>query len=291
MSSLTLPLIAILVITILLILANIFFQLPEEPPPAVSMATVEADSTAELESLFDQLGYRWPPDGPVPALALERMPPGMDELAIPRKKQLFFRAILPLVLAENRRIRQQREFVQRASDYAGLSGTERRRLQGLAEEYEVSGDLSDPEVHELLLRRVDSIPPALVLAQAAIESAWGASRFAREANNLFGIWTWDASRGILPRKREKDKKHLIRTYPNLRAAVQAYMSTLNTGHAYTGFRRERQAMRDRGQDLDALSLAGQLEKYSQRGADYVAEVRRIISGNSLTLANRLQLAG
>ena len=46
------------------------------------------------------------------------------------------------------------------------------------------------------------IPNSIVLAQAAIESGWGSSRFAQEYNALFGEYTYDNSKGVVPLERE-----------------------------------------------------------------------------------------
>jgi len=52
------------------------------------------------------------------------------------------------------------------------------------------------EVFAELLMRVDVIPPSLAMAQAADESGWGTSRFARQGNALFGQWSW--GKGLKP---------------------------------------------------------------------------------------------
>ena len=65
------------------------------------------------------------------------------------------------------------------------------------------------------------IVPAVVAAQAALESAWGMSELAREANNLFGVKagkSWDGPTYTLP-TREFDPEHGWWTVP---AAFRAY---------------------------------------------------------------------
>ena len=81
-------------------------------------------------------------------------------------------------------------------------------------------DVHDPgAIIEALLQRVDVIPAGLALAQAANESAWGKSRFAREGNNLFGTWTYDTDNGIKPERRAAGKTHLVRNYDSLEASA------------------------------------------------------------------------
>lgn len=289
------PFAAILAITALLALMLVLQQPEATPAPPVQrppLASVSAGSAGKLENLFAEHDYRWPPRDPVPRLGLQQMPPDMGELNVEKKKKLFFRSVLPLILAENRRIHRQRDFVQQAlSHYDSLDADARRSLQAIAEEYRVTGDLAQPDVRHRLLRRVDVVPPALALAQAAIESAWGDSRFTVEANSLFGVWTWKKSKGVVPEKRPPDAKHLVHAYPDLQASVRDYMHNLNSGHAYRLFRLKRQAMRADGRPLGAMALAGTLLRYSQRGYDYVVELRQIMLGNDLTRLDRLRLEG
>jgi Bax protein len=275
------------ILVIMAILAALILDLrrPPPPPPAgpLPLAAVNAGDAVELENIYDEHDYHWPPDAPVPRLALQQMPPDMGKLAVARKKKLFFRSVLPLVLAENRRIRHQRDFVRQALDhYDSLTAGERRRLEAIAGEYKVEGDPARSSVRARLLRRVDFVPPALALAQAAIESAWGDSRFTVEANSLFGIWTWEESRGVVPENRRPGANHLVHAYPDLQASVRDYMHNLNTGHAYRLFRLKRREMRLNGGPLNAMALAGTLLRYSERGFNYVAEIRQIILGNDLT---------
>lgn len=289
-------LLAILAIVLLTILVLVLRQHAPSPPPAGPAAppplkSFNADSAFTLENLFNANGYQWPPDGVVPPLALQRMPPDMGELDVDRKKTLFLRSVLPLVLAENRRISRQREFLEHALKVSGpLDDHDRGRLERIAAEYKVEGDPGTPAARQQLLRRVDTVPLALALAQAADESAWGDSRFTVQNNSLFGVWTWDEDQGVVPQQRKEGEKHLVRTYSSLRDSVRHYMHNLNVGFAYRAFRAKREALRLEGKPLDPMVLAGQLDRYSQRGDAYIAEVRRIILLNGLNRLGPLQLA-
>jgi len=135
------------------------------------------------------------------------------------------------------------------------------------------------------------VPPALALAQAATESAWGDSRFTVEANSLFGVWTWNKSHGAVPSRRDPDANHLVHTYPDLRASVRDYMHNLNAGYAYSDFRKKRAAMHSRDEPLDPLKLANTLNRYSERGHAYVTEIRHIMLSNNLIHLFPIQLEG
>ncbi len=248
-----------------------------------TLQPLNATSAAELEELFDRLGYRWPPGDQVPAIALQRLPP--DFATIPSstdRKHLFLRVLLPIVLAENRRLREQRQLVQLLLDNPPLAGGRLAKwLAETARNYRVSGDLGEAENRVELLKRLDEIPTALVLAQAALESGWGTSRFALEGNSLFGQWTYKKTGGLTPENRDEDATHSVKAFPNLQASVRAYLHNLNIGHAYQDLRETRARLRAAGRPLDPLELAAHLQRYSQRGQAYVREVQRMITSRDL----------
>lgn len=261
------------------------------PAANVPLTNVHASTVPALETFFAHHAYSWPPAAAVPRLAVMALPDGLQVLPSEEKKALFFRALLPLILAENTRLRIRRDFIitqfaQAAIDFATPEG---RMLLQLAARYEINGDLNKPQARERLLRRVDEIPPSLILAQAAHESGWGTSRFAQQANNLFGVWTWDPEAGLAPRQRATDASHYVRIYPDLRSSVRGYLYNLNVGHAYLELRRQRARQRAAGQPLDSLQLAENLHSYSIRGTAYVEDIRILISSNQLQALDTLQL--
>ncbi len=268
------------------------YHAPAKSAPAiiasVQLIPIKPPSAAALENIFSSEDYSWPPQDTVPPYAIENLPYGLDTLDKEEKKTVFFRTLLPIVLAENLRIWNQRVFLlqqfgQGALDPQSDAGQE---VVAIASRYRVTGDLNDPTVRETLLNRVDIVPVALVLAQAAQESGWGTSRFALEGNNLFGIWTWDQNQGSVPVDRPSDANHLVRVYPNIQTSVRAYLHNINIGFAYVDFRNLRAQMRAAGKPLDAFQLAGALNRYSITGDVYIASIRAMIRGNDLSgLAN------
>lgn len=248
-----------------------------------ALQPIATASAVRLATLFDAIDYAWPPTQRVPAIAVEHFPADMAALPVDTKKKVFLKTVLPLVLAENAHIRKQRQFIlaQFAAGHtrAGTAGYD--RLQRLAAHYRIDKPLDDPQVRAGLLRRVDTLPPPLVLAQAAKESGWGTSYFAREANNLFGMWTWNADAGIAPRGLNGDAEHYVRVFGTLRDSVRAYLYTINVGRAYKKLRAIRAEMRAAAGTPRALKLAGTLENYSAHGKRYNAAVRAIIAQNGL----------
>jgi Bax protein len=265
---------------------------PPAPPAPMTLTEVSVPSADLLEVWFDEQRYAWPPTEGVPTIELNELPADIDALSVERRKALFFRALLPLVLAENRLLAEQRAWLTREFARGRLDPDSDawRQASDLAWRHRVEGDVNDARTRELLLRRVDEVPVSLVLAQAANESGWGTSRFAREANNLFGVWTWDRNAGVVPARRRADARHLVRDYPDLRSSVRGYMRNINVGHAYAEFRRLRAQLRAAGLPLDPIHLAGGLTRYSARGDAYVAEIRALIARNELTRLDGVRLA-
>lgn len=260
-------------------------------PDTVPLHNLQADNSEKLASLFAQHNYTWPPSEQIPALAVVKLPPDLASISIPQKKALFFRALLPLVLAENRVIREQRQWLTALNVKSGqVTSVERERLLQLAEEYGLSDKIDRAALTQELLKRVDELPPALVLAQAANESGWGTSRFALEANNLFGEWTFKPEHGVAPRIRREGSRHYIRRFHDLRHSVRSYLNNINSSRAYRTLRAMRAAMRTRGEPLDALALASGLHHYSVRGEAYINEIRTMITSNRLNELGPLRLA-
>jgi len=83
---------------------------------------------------------------------------------------------------------------------------------------------------------VDTIPPSLALAQAANESAWGTSRFARQAHNYYGQWCFEKGCGIVPDRRDANKSHEVAAFDSPRESVARYLHNLNSNSAYKSLR-------------------------------------------------------
>ncbi len=245
----------------------------------------------QLEYIFDKMDYSWPPQQ-VPEMAISRLPGDLAKLEAGRRKALFLRTLLPLVLAENWRLRNERRWLEGVMAHQGQHGKSvYQHLQHLAWEYGLEAQADKPEgLMAKLYDRVDELPVGLVLAQAANESGWGTSRFSREANNLFGEWTYKAEEGLLPRRRAKGARHYVRRFADLYGSVRSYMNTINRGQVYAPLRKLRARMRREGRDLDSLLLANGLKRYSERGKAYVAAIQSLIRSNRLDALNQSVLA-
>ena len=132
-----------------------------------------------------------------------------------------------------------------------------------------------------LRRRVDVVPASLALAQGAEESGWGTSRFARLGNAVFGQRTFQKGDGLVPLRREQGQRHEVKSFNNLYRSVRAYVWNLNTHAAYEKFREKRASFRFRGLPPDGYELTETLDRYSERGENYIQTIRTIIQLNRL----------
>ena len=242
---------------------------------------------ARFESIGYDLDQVRRAASPVPRFYLDALPRDLADMSpISAKKRLFFQAVLPIVLQVNEEITVDRWRLKRLADRFTradtpspadtLSSADREWLVTMAELYGTDSF----DVQELL-NRMDVVPPSLALAQAAEESGWGTSRFARQGNALFGQYTYKSKAGILPARRDADRRHRVRSHDNLLAAVRAYVHNLNSHWAYDDFRHRRAELRRDGGQLDGDVLAGELRAYSERRGAYVESIRRIIRQNRL----------
>jgi len=192
-----------------------------------------------------------------------------------KKKELFIQIVLPLILAENQKILEDREKLFKILEKSFNSIGERVWLKRRFKEYKIE----DSDLAELKTR-MDIIPVSLAIAQAAIESGWGTSRFALEGNALFGQWTW-GKKGIEPKEKDANKKFKILNFQILRASVRAYKNNLNTNNGYKEFREARGLLRQNDEKISGLKLAKYLFRYAATGKEYTASLEKSIKINSL----------
>lgn|GEM_PF-403966 len=245
----------------------------------------QVGSVAALDAHFERIDYDLATvrdrGNNVPRLYLEKLPADIADVpSVATRKRIFIKSVLPVVLRVNEDIlaARQKLLEMRAILDSVLSLTDAQRdwLYQMAERYETS-----PYDWEALMERVDIVPPSLAIAQAAEESGWGTSRFAREGNALFGQYTYKASHGMLPEERASGRQHLVRAYSNLVEGARSYVHNLNYHRAYGEFRAARKWLRSHAKPINGHTLAGELIRYSERGAAYVETIRHIIRANNL----------
>lgn len=199
------------------------------------------------------------------------------------KKKAFFAFISPSIMKENQRLltlKAEVEFItSQLSLGEPLNEAHTKQMKDLVKRYRVSKRATPLQQAHELSARVDVIPSSLVLVQAANESAWGTSRFARIGLNFFGIWCYKPGCGMVPRSRNYGAKHEVEAFDSVDEAVTRYLHNINTNSAYSVFRTIRKQLREQDQPLIPEILATGLLPYSERGTDYVLELTEMLRHN------------
>ncbi len=225
-------------------------------------------------------GIRQPEMMRVPA----RVPDFGSYTDVKIKKQDFFSFILPMIRNANSLVSAERQFLLTlsASHSKGLHITSRQQetLQYLAQRYR-HADMPFPQSLPSLLEKIDTVPASLIMAQAANESAWGTSRFAREGNNYFGIWCFSSGCGQIPNARDTGKTHEVARFQSIQKGVEHYLLTINSHPAYQRLRDLRAESRHIGAAPLGSELAEGLLEYSERGLPYMRDIQAMIRINQL----------
>jgi Bax protein len=162
-----------------------------------------------------------------------------------------------------------------------LDKSDLKFLNKIAKKYRVKTDNKHKyDMVIKLLNLVDIIPNSIVLAQAANESGWGTSRFAREFNALFGEYTYSYSKGVVPLLREEGEKHLVKSFDSVNKSVQSYFINLNSHYAYENFREIRKIMREKNNFNNIKLLVEELDSYAA-DKNYIKTINLIIDVNKL----------
>tara|TARA_R100000322_G_scaffold168336_1_gene137873 strand:- start:974 stop:1870 length:897 start_codon:yes stop_codon:yes gene_type:complete len=197
------------------------------------------------------------------------------------RKAAFFDYLFPRIALANRQVLAQRRKVEALANKAELTDSDQMFLAEVAERLRIEPEIGSPEFFESIDRRLDIIPPSLVLAQAANESAWGTSRFAREGNNLFGQWCFSQGCGLVPLQRGDSARHEVADFETPFQSVRSYITNLNRHPSYQDLRAQRAKLRAQDRTPTGQALAPGLSAYSERGDEYIDEILNMMRYNDL----------
>ena len=152
-----------------------------------------------------------------------------------------------------------------------LLGSETGEIVKLKTLYKVKSDRA-------LLLALKPHPVSITLAQAAMESAWGTSRFFREANNVFGMWSKNPKdkRIAAGEKRGGKRTIWLRKFDTIEESIWEYYKTIGRAKAYKKLREYRY------ESDDVYKIVKGLDKYSELGQEYVDTIATLIWHNDLT---------
>lgn len=193
----------------------------------------------------------------------------LKKMPAEKKKDVFIRLMLPSIEVVRAEILNNREIVKKLKVKENLSEKEKKYAQNLFRKYKVEYGQWD-----VLQSKMIIYPTSLILTQGAIESAWGTSRFFREANNAFGIWSTNPNEQRIAAEgsRGNYKPHL-KKYDTLKDTVEDITMVISRADTYKSVRKMI------WQGKSAYEIAGGLTRYSEEGQEYVKKVRNTMRYN------------
>jgi len=130
------------------------------------------------------------------------------------------------------------------------------------------------ETNSDLLKAIKPHPKSITIAQAALESDWGTSRFFREANNMFGMWSFNKDEPrIAAGKKRGNRTIWIKKYSSLEESVEDYYMLLAQSRSFSEFRNLKM------ETSDPYLLVKKLDKYSEMKAEYGKKLESMIRYN------------
>ena len=206
----------------------------------------------------------------VSSASLSSFKPSFDSIeSTVVRKEVFFNYLLPVIHKKNAEIVALRNAISN-------NELNDNQLNDLAKKYRV-----ETPSKEELLKVIDILPPSLVLAQAANESDWGRSRFAKDFNNYFGIWCFTKGCGVIPKDRDEDATHEVASFNSLEDCIDYYVLNINRSYAYEDLRLMRKNQRENLQPITGTLLAQGLGNYAFPGDEYIESIQTLINFNQL----------
>lgn len=252
-----------------LILVIIIHRLSEwrkDRPNKVETITVVVNSLDQIELLSDSI---------VKPILYSHIK-GLDQLESGKAKATFVSALLPAILVAKHRVKE---------DSLKLIRLIKKKKWNNADSIfynETKARLRASSIENLLTRMI-TLPNSIVLAQAAIETGWGQSRFFLEGNNVFGIWSYNADEPRIQAGIGRETPIYVRAYGDMSESIHDYFETLGSARAYNGLRKARM------ETNNPFLLIPHLKYYSERRNWYVSQLRAMIEKNNFIQYDRYQL--
>ncbi len=203
----------------------------------------------------------------------KRFPKNLQHLSIQKRKKLFIHTMLPIAFKVKSEFDKEHSLIEniktKLEKGLKLTDYEKKELKQSMKRYKTQN------IYELV-KRADSVPVSIIIAQAGIESGWGSSRFSKIYNNPYG----------LHRKYVKPYKPIVRSFKSLYDATVAYVMNINTSFAYEKFRNARYMMQKM---RNPYKLAEYLSMYSTKREQYTLLIQKVISSNALFLYDMYDL--
>lgn len=209
---------------------------------------VEEATTAEVEELFRLNHFEEynVPYGKYPRIYLKKLPSDWKQVLENKKNghnkslhRTFIRILLPLVLKVNENILAERTLIENINDKynnnVALNEQDVKILEDKAAKYDVftrmKGDDRIATLLKGLLTNIDTVPPSIMIASAAIYTDWGTSRLAISANSLYLEEVWYTQEGLKPLD-DEDAQYRYKVFDNLEDSIAAHALKMNSNINY-----------------------------------------------------------
>ncbi|MBQ8677063.1 MAG: glucosaminidase domain-containing protein [Alphaproteobacteria bacterium] len=165
-----------------------------------------------------------------------------------QRNRMFIKILAPLTLKLNQDILAKRRNIEDIAKRSPtlLSLEDIAVLESASKKYDIFSRLKGTERYNYLtkelLRRVDVIPPSVMITAAAIDTDFGASRALKQGNSLYKILNWNTAEGLKPIG-DENAEYRLRTYPDIYASLQDFAYRINTSPNFEFFRITREQTR------------------------------------------------
>ena len=184
-----------------------------------------------------------------------------------KRKEAFIQYFLPIINEINNNILKDKKLLNHiavSNNNNTLSEKQKQDLGKLEKKYNLNeGTLDNSQKIKELTLRINTIPVSMILAQAALESGWGTSRFSIEGNNFFGQHCFTAGCGIPAKNASPGTINEVTKFSSPKQSVKSYFMILNTGSKFNDFRMLRNKLDEQGVSINGKHLISTLGSYSE----------------------------
>lgn len=193
----------------------------------------------------------------------------LKPLSVKQRKDIFVRILLPAINVVQKEILNNREIVKILKKKSKLTKEEKLYTINLFNQYKTPyGKWTELESKMIIY------PASLILTQGALESAWGTSRFFKEANNPFGIWYTTPGKKIVAKTSRGNSTSYLKVYGNLKDAVKDITLIISRLSEYNNLRKLY------WENKKPYEIAAGLLKYSEEGHLYIEKIRNTLEHNN-----------
>jgi Bax protein len=201
----------------------------------------------------------------------------LKDLTIEEKKEKFIDMIVPSILVAKHQLKYEQERVATLLLQDSISIEDEEWLAQKRKKFQA---LDNYELYD----KMETHPTSIIIAQAILESGWGTSKFFQKANNIFGVWSFNANeKRIRASKKRGNKTIYLKKYQNMEASIYDYLLTLSKNDNYKKFREERLKTKN------PYKLVDYLIKYSEDREVYTKKIKNMIKNNKLAIYDKYEL--